>query len=126
KRAVQTAAPIADALGIIPVTDERLREWDYGSFEGKPRNTDGFAESKLEFGCRMPEGGESVFDLVSRTYGLLDDVRKRYAGTNVLIVSHGGVCRVIETYYKNMTVREFSQFFMGNCEIRLFEAQPIV
>lgn len=121
KRAVQTAAPVADALGITPITDKRLREWDYGSYEGKPRNADGFAESKLEFGCRMPGGGESVFDIVNRTYGLLDEIKVRYSDTNVLIVSHGGICRVIETYYRNMTVREFSQFFMKNCEIRFFE-----
>lgn len=123
KRAQDTAAPVAAALGIAPVTDERLREWDYGSYEGKPRGAEGFLEHKLEFGCRMPDGGESVFDVVNRVYGLIDEIRVRYAGKNVLLVCHGGVCRVIETYYRDMTRKQFSEFFMGNCELRSFEVK---
>ncbi len=121
KRAQETAAPIAEALGITPETDERLREWDYGSYEGKHRDAEGFLDAKLEFGCRMPDGGESVFDVVNRTYGLIDELGEKYSGKNILLVCHGGVCRVIETYYRNMTRKEFSQFFMGNCELRMFE-----
>lgn len=122
KRAMATAAPISRVLGIDIITDERLREWDYGSFEGKDRYTEGFAPSKLEFGCRMPDGGESVFDVVNRVYGLIDEIREVHKGKNILLVCHGGVCRVIETYYRNMTVKEFSEFFMGNCELRYFNA----
>lgn len=121
RRAMETAAPAADALGLIPVTDSRLREWDYGSYEGMSRDADGYAEAKLEFGCRMPNGGESVFDVVSRVYGLIDELREKYADKTVLLVCHGGVCRVIETYYRNMTRKEFSCFFMGNCELRCFD-----
>lgn len=121
KRAKATAEPIAKALMLTPVYDDRLREWDYGSYEGKPRDAEGFAESKLEFGCRMPDGGESVFDIVNRTYGLIDEIKNTYNGKNVLLVCHGGICRVIETYSRNMTRKEFSEFFMGNCELRMFE-----
>lgn len=123
KRAVHTSEIISGITG-IPVTDaeERLREWDYGSFEGKPRETPGFMENKLEFGCRMP-GGESVFDLVNRVYGFLDEAAEKYSGENILLVCHGGVCRVIETYYRDMTRKEFSEFFMGNCELRRFIAK---
>ena len=42
KRARQTAQFTADALGLSVITDERLREWDYGSFEGLDRYADGF------------------------------------------------------------------------------------
>lgn len=122
-RARETAAPIAEALGITPEYDSRLREWDYGSFEGKDRYTEGFAEAKLEFGCRMPDGGESVFDIVNRVYGLIDEIKEKYKGKNILLVCHGGVCRVIETYYRNMTRDEFAHFFMGNCELRCFDAE---
>ncbi len=125
KRAQQTAAPIAQRLGLIPLIDERLREWDYGSYEGKPRDTEGFAENKIEFGCRMP-GGESVFDVVSRVYGLVEDIKKTYKDKNILLVCHGGICRVLETYARNMTRKEFSQFFMGNCELRQFDIKQEV
>ena len=41
----------------------------------------------------------------------------RYADKNVLIVSHGGVCRIIETYFHEMTTEQFLGWFMGNCQI---------
>ena len=118
KRARQTASYTAKALGIEPIYDARLREWDYGKFEGKPRDTEGFLESKLEFGCRMAGGGESVFDVVNRAYGLIDELYEKYPDKTILLVCHGGVCRVIETYFRNMTRDEFAHFFMGNCELR--------
>ena len=118
KRARQTASYTAKALGIEPIYDARLREWDYGEFEGKPRDTEGFLESKLEFGCRMAGGGESVFDVVNRAYGLIDELYEKYPDKTILLVCHGGVCRVIETYFRNMTRDEFAHFFMGNCELR--------
>ncbi len=118
KRAVETASYSAKALGITPQTDIRLTEWNYGSYEGKHRDAEGFLESKLEFGCRMPDGGESVFDVVNRVYGLLDELWKKYPDKTILLVCHGGICRVIETYFRNMTREEFAGFFMGNCELR--------
>ena len=52
-----------------------------------------------------------------------DELREKYADKTILLVCHGGVCRVIETYYRNMTRKEFSCFFMGNCELRSFETE---
>ena len=120
-RARETAAPSAEVLDTEPLTDDRLREWDYGSYEGKPRNAEGFLWYKLEFGVRMPDGGESVFDVVCRVYGLIEELKRNYSGKNVLLVCHGGICRIIETYYRDMTREEFAGFFMGNCELRCFE-----
>ena len=122
-RAQQTAAPCAERLGLVPVTDERLREWDYGDYEGRHRSTEGYMEAKLEFGVRMPRG-ESVFDIVSRVYPLLDELPQRY-DKNVLIVSHGGICRIIEAYARGMTREQFAGFYMGNCELRSFDTDRV-
>ncbi|MGN0642814.1 MAG: histidine phosphatase family protein [Huintestinicola sp.] len=121
KRALITASFTASALGVPMQTDKRLTEWNYGSFEGKHRDAEGFLDAKLEFGCPMPDGGESVFDLVSRVYGLIDEIREKYPDDNVLLVCHGGVCRVIEAYFNGMTRERFANFFMGNCELREYE-----
>ena len=117
KRAQTTAKAVAERCGLDIVTDERLREWDYGEFEGKSRFTDGFAENKTEFGVRMGRNGESLMQLAHRVYSVLDDIRRDYSGKNVLVVCHGGVCRVIETYFHDMTVKEFSGWFMDNCQV---------
>ncbi|MBQ3947374.1 MAG: histidine phosphatase family protein, partial [Ruminococcus sp.] len=51
----------------------------------------------------------------------LDDIINKYSDKNVLIVSHGGVCRVIETYFNDMTTEEFSGWFMENCQLIKYE-----
>ncbi len=121
KRAQMTAQIVGEALGLPVQTDERLTEWDYGSFESKDRFTEGFAETKAEFGVKMPDGGESVFQIVQRTYNVIDDVKRLYPDENVLLVCHGGICRVIDSYFHDMTVDRFMHFFMGNCELRVYE-----
>ena len=50
----------------------------------------------------------------------LDDIIKNYSDKNVLIVSHGGVCRVIETYFNDMTTESFSNWFMDNCGLIVY------
>ncbi|MBQ8297202.1 MAG: histidine phosphatase family protein [Ruminococcus sp.] len=117
KRALKTAQLAAELNSLELVTDERLREWDYGKFEGLHRTAEGFAENKREFGVRMGETGESLLQLSHRVYSVLDEVIEKYKGKNVLLVSHGGICRVIETYFNNMTTAEYSNWFMGNCQL---------
>lgn len=116
-RAYTTALAVAEKCGLEIITDDRLREWNYGEFEGKSRFTDGFAENKREFAVKMQGGGESLLRLSHRVYGFLDEIIEKYADKNVLAVSHGGICRVIETYFNDMTSEEYSNWFMGNCEI---------
>ncbi len=118
KRAMQTAKIIANKINCEIITDERITEWDYGSYEGMSRHTDGFAKAKCEFGCRMKDGGESVLQLAHRVYSAIDEIRIKYHDKTVLLVCHGGVCRIIETYFNDMTTHEYANFFMGNCELR--------
>ncbi len=125
RRAQRTAGIVAERLHLAVQTDERLREWDYGSFEGKSRHIPGFPEAKAAWGCKMPDGGESVFQVVQRAYNVIDDVKRLYPNENVLLVCHGGVCRVIDSYFYDMTTERFMGFFMGNCELRCYELPTI-
>lgn len=117
KRALRTAEIVSELSGIKIITDERLREWDYGEYEGMHRSAEGFAQNKLEFAVKMGNSGESLLQLVHRVYSALDYITENFSDKTVLIVSHGGVCRVIETYFNNMTIKEFSEWFMGNCQL---------
>jgi len=116
-RAFTTAEAVAERCGLSISKDERLREWNYGFYEGKSRLFGNFQQDKKEFAVKMGESGESLLQLSHRVYSALDDIIKNYNDKNVLIVSHGGVCRMIETYFNNMTVEEYSGWFMGNCQI---------
>ena len=71
----------------------------------------------------MREGGESLLQLSYRVYSALDHIISQYGDKTVLIVSHGGVCRVIETYFNDMTTEQFRNWFMGNCQIIEYTTQ---
>lgn len=116
-RAQTTAEAVAEKCGLEIITDDRLREWDYGEYEGKSRFTDGFSDNKKEFAVRMGRTGESLFQLCHRVYSMLDEIIEKYNDKNILIVSHGGICRVIETYFNDMTTEKYSNWFMGNCQL---------
>lgn len=116
-RADITAKTVADRCGLEVITDNRLREWDYGNYEGKSRFTDGFAENKREFAVRMGDTGESVLQVSHRVYSFLDEIIEKYSDKNILLVSHGGICRIIETYFHDMTTEQYSNWFMGNCQL---------
>ena len=45
------------------------------------------------------------------------EIKKQYDGKNVLIISHGGVCRIIKTYFCDMTNEEFFHYTLPNCKL---------
>lgn len=119
-RARQTAAPTAALHGLEILVDDRLIEQDYGIYEGVSRFDEGFLANKRHFAYRYP-GGESMMNVAYRVYGLLDEIKEKYAGKNVLLVCHGGVCRVIRTYFEDMTNDEYFQYSEENAAVREYE-----
>lgn len=120
-RASHTASIISEKCGIEFITDDRLREWDYGEYEGKSRFTEHFSEDKREFAVRMGKTGESVLQFAHRVYSFVDEIIEKYSDKNILIVSHGGICRIIETYFHDMSTEKYSNWFMGNCQLIEYE-----
>lgn len=116
-RARQTAEAVAEKIGIPIITDDRLIEQDYGIYEGVDRKSAGFLENKRHFAFRYP-GGESMMDVAHRVYGLIGELKERYPGKNVLLVCHGGVCRLIRTYFEDMTNEEFFNYSEENAAVR--------
>lgn len=116
-RARQTAAAVADRCGVEVILDDRLIEQDFGIYEGKNRNDPAFLNNKQMFACRYP-GGESMMDLAYRVYGLIAELREKYPNQNVLLVCHGGVCRMIRTYFEDMTNEAFCNYSEENAAVR--------
>lgn len=116
-RAQQTAAPAARMCGIPVIVDDRLIEQDYGIFEGVDRRDPGFLANKRQFAVRYP-GGESMMDVAYRVYSLLEELKREYPDKRVLLVCHGGVCRLIRTYFEDMTNEEFFHYSEENGAIR--------
>lgn len=118
-RAIQTAKPTADRFGLPVLVDARLIEQDYGIYEGVDRGDPGFLANKRQFAVRYP-GGESMMDVAARVYSLIDELREKYRDQNVLLFCHGGVCRLIRTYFEDMTNEEFFRYSEENANIRTY------
>ncbi len=116
KRAFMTGKAVADKLNIPLTTDIRLIEQNYGSFEGTDRFGKGFLNNKRNFAFKYPDG-ESMMQVAYRLYGFLDEIKEKCKGKNILIVTHGGVCRVAKTYFVDMTNDEFFNYSASNCQI---------
>jgi probable phosphoglycerate mutase len=54
--------------------------------------------------------------LAARVFPLI----KELDGANALLVTHGGICRMIRSYFEDMDNEEFVQFSQGNCEVRIY------
>jgi broad specificity phosphatase PhoE len=83
RRAVQTVE--LAGLTAPHFIDWRLRECDYGELNGAPRPK---LEPRL---ARVEEpfpGGQSYREVVDSTRSFLGDIRRLYAGAQVLIVAH--------------------------------------
>lgn len=114
-RARQTADAISSEIGIRYKIDDRLIEQDFGEFEGVDRSDAEYQAAKREYFARYP-GGESFFDLAARVFPLI----KELEGSNALLVTHGGICRIVRSYFEDMGNEEFVQFSQGNCEVRMY------
>ena len=119
KRAVATSRIVSDKCRIPMMTDDRLVEQNYGIYEGADRGDKHFLANKRNFAYRYPNG-ESMMQVAVRVYTFLDEIKRQYDGKNVLIVSHGGVCRIIKTYFSDMTNEDFFNYTLQNCELEQY------
>lgn len=99
RRALQSATLLA-ARGHEVVVDSRLREIDFGDFEGLT-----YQEVEKRFGdtyrawMQRPTevifpGGETFRAMTARVRAALRQVRRAHEGQTAMVVSHGGVNRI--------------------------------
>ncbi|HZP41511.1 MAG TPA: histidine phosphatase family protein [Candidatus Binatia bacterium] len=98
RRARQTAAIIAEVLGLPVSVEEDLRERSYGSLAGQPyaaaRACADYDPASYWLWC-PPGGGETLVDVAARAGGVLDRIAARYAAADVVVVSHGAVMHAL-------------------------------
>ncbi|MBR0146943.1 MAG: histidine phosphatase family protein [Eubacterium sp.] len=114
-RAYDTAKHVAEITGLPLRPEERLREQNFGKYEGTPRNGEVFRADKRNF-VTSYEGGESMLRLAQRIYNLLDDLSKD--DRIYLIVAHNGIVRVVNSYFYDMTNEAYGDFGIKNCELK--------
>ena len=119
-RAQQTAAAVAKAVGVQIITDGRITEQNYGVYEGADRKDKNFLANKSQFAVKYPNG-ESMMQVAARVYPFIDEIKDKYADKTVLLVCHGGVCRVIKTYFQDMTNEEYFNYSPDNAFVAEYD-----
>ena len=120
KRARHTAEIINRECNAPVIIDDRLTEQNYGIYEGAHRKSEGFLGNKRRFAFKYP-GGESMMQVGYRVYSLLNEIKEKYGDRKVLLVTHGGVCRIIKTYFEDMTNEEFFEYSQDNCGLAIYD-----
>lgn len=102
RRAVETALPLAGALGLEVRTDDDLTEMDVGEMEGlspgelRERHGDFLREwiSPRAGSLRIP-GGESLQDVQDRAWAAVQRLQTRHPTDTVVVVTHNFTIHVI-------------------------------
>jgi broad specificity phosphatase PhoE len=110
ERAMETAQPLAAALGLPVVRDTGLNELDFGEWTGRTlTELDGLPEwrdfNERRSSTRIP-GGETMAEVISRSLATLEQVRRTpgLTGRLVALVSHGDVLRSLVAHCVGMSL----------------------
>ena len=111
ERARETAAIIADVLGLTTTIDPLLRERCFGDLEGHPlaeltSDLSGIDGHVLKNPDASPRGGESFREVVERAGLFLKRLGDERPGRRILVVSHGGTIRALRASFDRHPSRE--------------------
>lgn len=117
-RTLQTAKEIMKVSGAEVIIDNRIREIDWGEYDGKPNNPELDAvrarQAAGDFFVRFGQYGDNKYSLELRLCEFLDDVRKyNFKNNTITIVSHGTVI----SFMKRILGLQKSHLKMGEFEV---------
>ena len=133
-RTTETAEIVAAELAIPKgeiIFDERLKEPDFGVFDGKPTAEYHacFESDEEHFAKNCPGGGENLSDVKKRAGDFLYDIDKKYTGKNILIVSHDYTLWLMQTAVQGLDVKDSAKvkgdMYLDNAQIASLDFAPI-
>jgi probable phosphoglycerate mutase len=124
-RAHSTARIIADACGLMPESDTRLRERNVGILTGLTFDhiRDGHAdiwERYFEVDFIIPEG-ESLNQLLDRGQSFLNYIAEAHKHEKVVAVSHGAFISTMLRYVLHIPHNAPRNFALYNCALNMLE-----
>ena len=124
-RARMTAEIVGERIGLEPVIEPRVRECDWGSWQGmlvediareQPENWQAWLNAGESF--RFPDG-ESLTEHTARTIAALDDVRR--GELPALVICHGGTIRVAQAARDPHGLDRYHEYHPRNGELVRYE-----
>ena len=115
---------IINVTDIPVVYDDRLVERDGGILTNTTYDNDYFYNEYYNYySTNIVEGLETLPDLFDRVHLFLDEIKIKYKGKNILLVTHGAVARAIQFYFEALPEDGMLLKIEGqnNCEIKEYE-----
>jgi probable phosphoglycerate mutase len=117
-RARETAAPIAERLGLAVETRDAIAEIDLGEWTGREfgalKDDPRWASWNSARGVSRPPKGESMLEVQARVVAYLEQARTAHRDQGIVLVSHGDVIKAALLYCLGMPIDGY----------RLFEISP--
>jgi probable phosphoglycerate mutase len=121
ERARETAAPIAEQLGLTPEIHEAISEIDVGEWAGRDfaslQGDPHWASWNSARSVTRPPGGETMPEVQARVVGHLERVRGSHPDQAVVLVSHGDVIKAALLYCLNMPIDGYRLFDISPASI---------
>ena len=122
-RAHETAEAKSKFTGHNLNLDKRLREKNLGVFEGltseeaRERYPETFQQFKTAGASYVIDQGESTQQLMKRALDAIEEIRDRHPQKVAVVVTHGGVVRVLMKHVLGIPLAAPTQFLISNTGI---------
>ena len=114
---------LVNVNNICVIYDDRLMERDNGKLTLTKIDEYFDKEYYNYYSTKMIEGLETLPQLFKRVHSFIDEIKIKYKGKNVLLVTHGAVARAIQFYFEEIPKDGMLLNVSGqkNCEIKEYE-----
>ncbi len=69
----------------------------------------------------LPKDAEGFKSIYERTVSLIEELKDKYSGKTIMLVTHGDVCKAINAYFNDIKdAKSISEFNQKNCEIKKY------
>lgn len=125
QRAQETADIISQRLDLPVRPCEGLREWNIGTWIGKP--TDAYLAHLQALGAHLvthvPEGGESQLQTQTRVVAQMQELAGQHLGETIVCVSHGKAIDLFARHILGLDVMQPPAFHIANTSVSIFSFQ---
>ena len=126
-RTRQTAEIVAKELGLEVKRDVRLRDINWGIYQGKPmKGAWAYYKHNMEERFRKASpGGESWSEVQQRMIEFIKEVERKYNQKNILIVSHGDPLWLLESWFQGLSKQELLKQRREGCPIKIGDLKEL-
>jgi alpha-ribazole phosphatase len=120
QRCARFSEELAGKLGVPMQLEPDLQELHFGDWEGRSAaqvmetDADGLGAFWNDPYSFTPPNGEAVIDFSRRVLGAVQGLQQAFAGQRVLLVSHGGVMRLLLAQARGLPREQLLQVVVGH------------